>query len=276
MAERRMFAKTIIDSDMFLDMPVTAQLLYFHLSMRADDDGFINKPKTIMRMCSAKEDDMSILIAKQFVIPFESGIVVIKHWKIHNYIQKDRYKPSSFEEKNKVVCGEGMIYRLVDDLDTKCIQTVSNMDTDGIQSVDEMDTQVRLGKDRLELGKDNTLLSVGTDTGEQINYKKVANLFNEICKSLPKVKNLSENRKRNIKNANEKLNGDFESFFKKVESSDFLTGRKGNWSGACFDWVMKPQNLIKIMEGNYDNKKQQDRTNTGTGYYIDYSEGIDE
>ena len=92
MAERRMFAKTIIDSDAFLDMPVTSQLLYFHLSMRADDDGFINKPKAIMRDCSCKEDDLRLLIAKKFIIPFETGIVVIKHWKIHNYIAKDRYK----------------------------------------------------------------------------------------------------------------------------------------------------------------------------------------
>lgn len=263
MAERRMFSKTIIDSDLFLDMPVTTQLLYFHLSMRADDDGFINKPKSIMRICGATIDDMNILIAKQFVIPFESGVVVIRHWKIHNYIQKDRYKPSRCEEKDKVVCDERMIYQPVNNVDTECIQTVS-----------EMDTQVRLGKDRLELGKDSTLLSVSTDSGEPINYKNIVSLFNEICVSLPKIKNLSDNRKRNIKKANEKLNGDFESFFRKVESSDFLTGRKGNWNCCGFDWIMKPQNLIKIIEGNYDNKTQQSRS-TGSGYYIDYSEGAE-
>ena len=86
MAERRMFSKSIIDSDLFLDMPATTQMLYFHLAMRADDDGFINDPKRIMRMIGASDDDMRILIAKQFVILFDSGIVVIKHWRIHNYI----------------------------------------------------------------------------------------------------------------------------------------------------------------------------------------------
>ena len=91
MAERRMFAKTIIDSDAFLDMPQSTQLLYFHLAMRADDDGFINSPKTIMRIVGAKDDDLKVLFSKKFLIPFESGIVVIKHWRIHNYIQKDRY-----------------------------------------------------------------------------------------------------------------------------------------------------------------------------------------
>ena len=84
MAERRMFAKTIIDSDAFLDMPLSSQSLYFHLSMRADDDGFINNPRKIQRMIGASDDDLKLLIAKRFIIPFESGIVVIKHWRIHS------------------------------------------------------------------------------------------------------------------------------------------------------------------------------------------------
>lgn len=99
MAEKRMFAKTIIDSDAFLSLPLSTQALYFHLSMRADDDGFINKPKSIMRSVGANDDDLALLIAKGFIIPFESGIIVIKHWKIHNYIQKDRYKPTVYVEE---------------------------------------------------------------------------------------------------------------------------------------------------------------------------------
>ena len=139
MAERRMFAKTIIDSDAFLDMPLSTQALYFHLSMRADDDGFINNPKKIQRMVGAADDDLKVLEAKNFVIPFESGIVVIKHWKIHNYIQSDRYKPTVYaEEKAMLEVKPNSAYRL----DTSCIHDVSNMET-----------QVRLGKD--SIGKDN-------------------------------------------------------------------------------------------------------------------------
>ena len=139
MAERRMFAKTIIDSDAFLDMPHTTQLLYFHLSMRADDDGFINNPKNIMRMIGCKDDDLKILLTKKFLLPFESGVVVIKHWQIHNYIQKDRYHETKYkEEKAMLQLDENKAYTL---MDTKCIQDVS-----------KMDTQVR---DRLELGKDS-------------------------------------------------------------------------------------------------------------------------
>ena len=94
-----MFAKTIIDSDAFLDMPLSTQALYFHLSMRADDDGFINNPKKIQRMIGCADDDLKMLVAKRFIIPFESGIVVIKHWKIHNYIRGDRKKATAYPEE---------------------------------------------------------------------------------------------------------------------------------------------------------------------------------
>lgn len=99
MAERRMFAKTIIDSDAFIDMPLSTQALYFHLSMRADDDGFINNPKKIQRMIGASDDDLKMLVLKKFIIPFDSGIVVIKHWKIHNYIRGDRKKDTVYPDE---------------------------------------------------------------------------------------------------------------------------------------------------------------------------------
>lgn len=99
MAERRMFAKTIIDSDAFLDMPMSARLLYYDLGMRADDDGFINAPKKIMRTIGASTDDMNILIARKFVIPFESGVVVIKAWRINNYLRSDRYSQTKYTEE---------------------------------------------------------------------------------------------------------------------------------------------------------------------------------
>lgn len=144
MANRRMFAKTIIDSDAFLDMPPSSQVLYFHLAMRADDDGFINNPKTVMRMVGAKDDDIKLLVAKRFIIPFESGVVVIKHWRIHNYIQKDRYTETKYiDEKNQLIINEKNAYSL------KQIRLLD----DENDNVYILDTQVRLGKDRDRLGK---------------------------------------------------------------------------------------------------------------------------
>ena len=132
MAERRMFAKTIIDSDAFLDMPLSTQALYFHLSMRADDDGFVNNPKKIQRMVGASDDDCKLLVLKKFIIAFESGVIVIKHWKIHNYIRNDRYKETVYqEEKTMLEEKENKSYSL------------------GIPNGNQMDTQVSIGKDSL-------------------------------------------------------------------------------------------------------------------------------
>lgn len=104
MAGKRMIKISIIDDDMFLDMPKTTQCLYFHLCMRADDDGFINAPKKIMRIVGCNDDDMKLLIAKQYLIPFESGVIVIKHWKLHNSIRKDVYKETEYvKEKNELL-----------------------------------------------------------------------------------------------------------------------------------------------------------------------------
>lgn len=148
MAERRMFAKTIIDSDAFIDMPLSAQALYLHLSMRADDDGFVNNPKRIQRMIGAADDDMKLLIAKSFLIPFENGIVVIKHWKVHNYIRSDRYTPTVYqEEKNLLTVEKSRVYTV-------------GIPSD-IPNGYQMDTQYRLGKYRL--GKDRLVESIAAD-----------------------------------------------------------------------------------------------------------------
>ena len=138
MAERRMFAKTIIDSDSFLEMPLSTQALYFHLSMRADDDGFINNPKRIQRLIGGSEDDLKVLIAKRFIIAFESGVIVIKHWKIHNYIRTDRYKPTIYKEEKALLA-------------EKENKAYTENDNPGIPNGYQMDTQVSIGKDSLEV-----------------------------------------------------------------------------------------------------------------------------
>lgn len=129
-----MFAKTIVDSDAFLEMPISARLLYYDLAMRADDDGFINAPKKIMKFIGATNDDMNILILRKFIIPFDNGVVVIKHWRIHNYIRKDTYNETSYkEEKSMLELDENKAYRLARG-----------------RAVDEPSTQVRLGKDSID------------------------------------------------------------------------------------------------------------------------------
>ncbi len=146
-----MFAKTIIDSDAFLDMPLSTQALYFHLSMRADDDGFINNPKKIQRMVGCGDDDLKLLMAKRFILVFESGVIVIKHWKIHNYIRNDRYKPTLYQDEKALLADkDNKAYTFAEEL-PKHDEKLGIPDDN--QTVHQMDTQVRLGKVRL--GKDS-------------------------------------------------------------------------------------------------------------------------
>ena len=113
MAQKRMFDKTITNSDEFLEMPDSSQNLYFHLSMNADDDGFVNNWKSIMRMTGHKEDDLKVLVAKQFIIPFDSGVIVIKHWRINNYLRNDRYIETKYkEEKSQLTLDDNLVYQL--------------------------------------------------------------------------------------------------------------------------------------------------------------------
>ena len=113
MAQKRMFSKDVINNDNFIEMPDSSQNLYFHLSLDADDDGFVANYKSIMRMLGKKEDDLKVLIAKQFIIPFENGVLVIRHWKLNNYIQKDRYKETIYKEEKALLSdNSNTIYKL--------------------------------------------------------------------------------------------------------------------------------------------------------------------
>jgi hypothetical protein len=109
-----MMSKSIIETDKFMDMPMSAQCLYFHLLLRADDDGFIVSPKRTMRSIGCTDDDMKILIAKSYVLAFESGVIVVKHWRIHNYVKRDRYKQSSIPESKLIMLDENREYQYLE------------------------------------------------------------------------------------------------------------------------------------------------------------------
>ena len=154
MAERRMFAKSIVLSDAFLDMPLSARCLYFTLGMLADDDGFVGSPKAIMRQCGASQDDMAVLLQKRFILAFESGVIVIKHWRMNNYLQKDRHKDTTYlEELATLDVDDKGAYTEKKEMYTECIQTVYKTDTQG-----------RLGQGRLGQGRVVEVNEDGNDT----------------------------------------------------------------------------------------------------------------
>ena len=150
MAERRMMAKSIIKSDQFLEMPMSSQLLYFHLLLDADDDGFINAPKSIMRVIGAKDDDMRVLQAKGYTIPFDSGVIVIKHWRMHNSLRKDRYNPNPQleNERKQLIINDRKEYELV----TTWQPTGNQLATNGYHSIGKDS----IGKDSIGSGRDKS------------------------------------------------------------------------------------------------------------------------
>lgn len=181
MAEKRMFSKTVIDSDIFIDMPISARLLYYDLGMRADDDGFVNSPKKIARMIGAAADDLRILAQRGFIIPFESGIVVIRHWKVNNLIKTDRYHETTYKaEKQLLTIEKGAPYELK-------IQNGSNMVPESFQNVSKMEPQVRLGKDRI----DNNIINNIVCT-EPLASSMPAIELNDGSEWFPKVSDVEE------------------------------------------------------------------------------------
>ena len=153
MAERRMMAKSIIKSDQFLEMPMSSQLLYFHLLLDADDDGFINAPKSIMRVIGVKDDDMRVLQAKGYTIPFDSGVIVIKHWRMHNSLRKDRYNPNPQleNERKQLIINDRKEYELA----TTWQPTGNQLATNGYHSIGKDSIgKDSIGKDSIGSGRD--------------------------------------------------------------------------------------------------------------------------
>mgnify|MGYP007090497323 FL=1 len=185
MAERRMFAKSIIDTDAFLDMPASSQNLYFHLAMRADDDGFVDNPRKIQRIVGASDDDLRILIGKRYILAFDSGVIVIKHWRLHNYIRKDRYTPTLYEEeKNSLYLKENGAYtdhpveppEMPEQTVENTPETASenSMATIGQPMVTHLATQDRLGKDRLVEGRIEGSSSLRSEEPKKVKKKSSA------------------------------------------------------------------------------------------------------
>lgn len=251
MAERRMFAKTIIDSDAFLDMPLSTQALYFHLSMRADDDGFINNPKKVQRMIGCSDDDLKLLIAKNFLIPFDNGVVVIKHWRIHNYIQKDRYKPTVYQDElGSLEVKKNGAYTL----DTECIQ-------DGYSLETQDRIEIELGKVSNNISsKEDISHSELSDDEPKFVLKDIVDKWNELSSyGITKVRFISaESPRHKMIRARIKQYGrdSFDEVVENIKNSDFLQGKSNSKRQFLvdFDWVIKPSNYPKVLEGKYNNR----------------------
>lgn len=241
MAQRRMFSKKITDTDTFLDMPLSSQALYFHLNMHADDDGFVSNAKTIKRMIGSSDDDLKLLLAKQFIFAFESGVVVIKDWKIHNYIRKDTYNTTIYgNEKEQLEQDENGAYTLRP------------------RSVDEPSPQARLGKVRL--GKDSNIYSSSNDEPhiDLKTFKEIISYLNE--KAGTKYRASGSKTQRLIK---ARFNDGFnDEDFKKV-----INIKVAEWSGTDMAKYLRPETLFGTKFESYLNQEVKPKVEKGTQSY---------
>lgn len=273
MAQKRMFTMKIVDSDAFLEMPLSTQCLYFHLNMRADDDGFIGNTKRIMKITGASEDDLRLLIAKRFVLTFEDGVIVIKHWRMHNTLSRDRYAETSYtDEKKMLLLKDNGSYSLtggnpIDDtrlIERSVRQTQQRRNKDATKT--HSDKGLDIDKD-IDKEKDNKLI-VSKDTICQTDVRRVIEEWN-------KLQEVGINPIRDIKPSSKRcqlLKGRIREYgidevlnaINNVRKSDFLRGENNRGWMITFDWFVKPNNFLKTLEGNYNKEGQHGTCRTVT------------
>ena len=272
MANKRMFTMKIVDTDAFLDMPLSTQCLYFHLNMRADDDGFIGNPKRIEKIIGANDDDLRLLIAKRFVILFDDGVIVIKHWRMHNTLSRDRYIETSYtDEKKKLLLKDNGSYSLTNGNsidDTKLIER-SNRQAQKRRKIDKQkthsDKDIGLDKD-LELDLDTELdkdkekdindLIVSKDTIRQTDVQRTIDEWNTLEEfGINPVKRMTSKREQAVKaRIRQNHMDDILEAIENIRHSSFLQGQNKEGWMITFDWFLKPGNFAKVFEGNYLDK----------------------
>lgn len=182
MAERRMFAKTVVDSDAFLDLPVSSQALYFHIGVRADDDGFVNNPKKITRITSCTDEDLQKLVDNGFLISFNSGVVVVTHWRMNNQLRGDRYKGTvCVNEKEQLFIQSNGVYTLNSEQGARLVDLVANLATKRQPNGNQMATQCSVVKEsKVKESKDKVMVVADIPNNTVIyddEHTKAINLY---------------------------------------------------------------------------------------------------
>lgn len=254
MAKKRMFNLNVLETDAFMDLPLSAQALYFHLCMRADDDGFIGNPKRITQNIGASIDDLKLLIAKRFVLVFEDGVIVIKHWRMHNVIKSDRYIKTNFiEDLSQLHIKENGAYTTIQELPGA--QMERKWITDGAQ----MAQTCSADKNSIDIVKNSGVTNVTprrTDERQTVTDAWNAAGISPIKKIMPETK-----RDRMLAaRIREYGLEDVLAAIGKVKESAFLKGKNDRGWVVTFDWFLTPSNFQKVLEGNYADTKPQGKS----------------
>ena len=218
MAIRRMLSKKIIDTDAFMDMPLSSQALYMHLVLNADDDGFVGSPKKVMRSIGCMNDDIKILLGKRFILDFESGVIVIKHWKIHNLIRTDRYTKTTYQKE----------LQQLNENTNKSYTLTKPLNTNVIPNDNQMDTQVRLGKVSIgKLSKEHSVVKTTVKSTKRFSKPTIKDI-NDYC-------------------IEKGIKIDAEYFIDYYDSNDWKVGRNKmkDWKATVRNWDRRNNNKSK-------------------------------
>ena len=223
MAERRMFAKSIVLSDAFLDMPLSARCLYFTLGMLADDDGFVGSPKSIMRQCGASQDDMLVLLQKRYILSWDSGVIVIKHWRMNNYLQNDRHKSTTYLEELSTlrIDEKGAYTEKEKPMYTECIQSVYT----GKNSIDK-----------------NSIEKVSIDK----YIVEIVDYLNHVC---------GTNYRPNTKNTQKHIKARLSEGYTVDDFKTVIDKKHTEWSGKDMEQYLRPDTLFGTKFESYLQQK---------------------
>lgn len=253
MARKRMFTKNVVESDAFLSMPLSSQALYFHLNMKADDDGFVGNPKGIQRLIGAAEDDLKLLIVKGFLIPLDHGVVVIKHWRMHNTIRWDRYTPTVFQDEAQAVyIKQNQSYTI--NKNKAVAKLATSLNKNGNPDIG-LDIDIDISNDiSKHLQNKNGNQNKKAETTDEL-CDKVRDLYNTICKSFQPIERMTKKRRQAIleKFENGSSLETFRDLFAKAASAEYfvsLQEREG-WK-PTFDWLIQEEHMSAVLEGKYD------------------------
>ena len=245
MAQRRMFSRKITETDRFLEMPLSSQALYFHLNMGADDEGFIDKAKTIQRTIGASDDDMKLLIAKGFLIPFDSGVVVIRHWRIHNYIRSDRFQSTLHQDEKTQL--------EYDHSKTAMLKPLENVIPNGYQ----MDTQDRVGEVSLDKGS----LTTYPKEPDNIPYKEIIDYLNS---------KTGKNYRDNVQKNRSLIKARWSEGYRLDDFKQVIDNMVKDWSGTKYAKYLRPETLFGTKFDGYLNQgnvvKREKKTDERLGF----------
>lgn len=260
MAVRRMFSLDVVDTDKFLEMPATSQNLYFHLGMHADDDGFVASPKRIARNIGCGADDLSILLAKNFIIAFEDGVVVITHWKQNNYIRPDRYKPTIYQEDFSCLTEKNGSYMLaLNDVKTGLENVGISDDTEryttGIPNDAKRDTQVRLDQDSIGYIYNTYSASSETRIAPAYPYQEIISYLNEKA---------GTNFRSASKATQKRIRARFKEGFTLEDFKTVINVKVAEWKGGELEKYLRPETLFGTKFESYLNQKRGSNRKTNS------------